>query len=224
MLNIFLCSSRSALQDEDFTYAIETPAGTSPSRKKTSLNVGRKKAAKMQIGSPTDFKHENHMGYDEIAGMDIAKYQKEMEMRIAQMTQTTSVIAPSFPTQERQDQDVQQQSQQQQQQQYNNFTELASGRRTPSSTSSSPQRATTVKRKPVPSVIIASSSSESGEIPSPLPSPSVSIGRSAPASVKKPLVPLLGDKAGRTPYVTQTAKIRWDGAMSEIEKALREQD
>lgn len=42
---------------------------------------------------------------------------------------------------------------------------------------------------------------------------------------KKPLVPLLGQQRSENPnnlYVTETAKLRFDGALAEIEKALKE--
>lgn len=119
---------------------------------------------------------------------------------------------------------------------------------TASTEPSPPRRGTTVRRKPVPSFPVARSASTpydeangytSSGVPTPEPSPGLVPRRSASASaanstaVKKALVPLLGEaRAGygagmdaRTPggpYVTHTAKIRWDGAMSEIEKALRE--
>ena len=47
------------------------------------------------------------------------------------------------------------------------------------------------------------------------------IAASSPKPPPKTLVPLL-DTPTSAHYVTQTAKIRWDGAMAEIGRALKE--
>lgn len=71
MLNIFLCTGRTAVPENDDDFAFEAvttsnAAGTPSRVKKGSLTMGKKKSVKLQIGAPTDFKHESHMGYEEV--------------------------------------------------------------------------------------------------------------------------------------------------------------
>lgn len=65
MLSILLCTGRSshdALDYPSYSLAEESP------RKKPSFSSSRKgsKISKLQIGAPSDFRHESHMGYDEV--------------------------------------------------------------------------------------------------------------------------------------------------------------
>jgi len=209
MLNLFLCTGRTAVQDNDGDLSYAVPTYDPPPRKKASLT--KKKTVKLQIGSPTDFKHESHMGYSEIAGLDVAQYQQEVALRIAQMAQTTPDAAPTLRPQPPS------------QPQIPSYL--------PSSFSPSPpRRSNTVKRKPVPSMIDPPSGRQPiPEIPTPEPSPtrSISLSRAGDANVTKALVPLLGDGSAGSltsagPYVTQTAKLRFDGVLTEIENALRD--
>lgn len=217
MLSILLCTGRSshdALDYPSYSLAEESP------RKKPSFSSSRKgsKISKLQIGAPSDFRHESHMGYDEVAGFDIDEYQQRIQTRFVQQPQQQS---PS-PTSQSFSQ---------------NLNRSPSVSRLP------------VKRKPAPPTLpideiskntptigngssakrVSGSPTESKYArSSPPQSPARSTySASQPPSLsisKKALVPLFGEPGGNSnaPYVTETAKIRYDGAMAEIERALKE--
>ncbi|KIO34602.1 hypothetical protein M407DRAFT_88496 [Tulasnella calospora MUT 4182] len=218
MLSILLCTGRSghdAIDYPSYSLAEEGP------RKKSSFSSSRKgsKISKLQIGAPSDFRHESHMGYDEVAGFDIDEYQQRIQTRPVQQLQQQS---PS-PTSQSFSQ---------------NLNRSPSIARSP------------VKRKPAPPALpideatsrntptmgngspanrVSGSPTESKYTKtSPPQSPARSTySASQPPSLsisKKALVPLFGEGGGNSnaPYVTETAKIRYDGAMAEIERALKE--
>ncbi|KAG9011092.1 hypothetical protein FRB94_009235 [Tulasnella sp. JGI-2019a] len=199
MLNLFLCSSRSAMEDDEGDFTLNTPVGGSPPRKKNSMGKGKKNVIKgLQIGSPTDFKHENHMGYDEIANMDVARYQEEMRIRIAEMTQAGTIISASFPK-------GSQATPSNLPRESDNAFVNPSDRRssTPSSISSvgSDLRPRAVKRKAVPSMLLDGSDTAYTAIPPSQPSPPMRERQGSEKDVQRVLMPALGEKhkSGRKP-------------------------
>ncbi|KAG9016644.1 hypothetical protein FRB90_002711 [Tulasnella sp. 427] len=216
MLSIFLCTGRSGHNDLD--YSAFSLDGEAPRKKPSFSSRKGSKISKLQIGAPSDFRHESHMGYDEVAGFDIDGYQQRMQMNLAQQPQQQS---PS-PTSQSFSQ---------------NLNRSPSAARSP------------VKRKPAP-VALPIEEEISMKTPtrgngspairgsgspteskygrtSPPQSPARSTySASQPPSLsisKKALVPLFGEgSSSNAPYVTETAKIRYDGAMAEIERALKE--
>lgn len=70
MLNMFLCTGRGQVDDYDYNFgAVDSPS-RSPSRKKGSFGASGKRRAtitKLQISAPSDFRHESHMGYEEVS-------------------------------------------------------------------------------------------------------------------------------------------------------------
>ncbi|KAG8880971.1 hypothetical protein FRB97_000295 [Tulasnella sp. 331] len=185
MLNLFLCTSRSAIEEDDGDYTWNT-SSNSPPRKKNSMGKGKKAVIKgLQIGAPTDFKHENHMGYDEIANMDVARYQEEMRIRIAQMTQAGTVISASFP----------QVSQATPREPANALINPSERRSSPPSSISSirSSSARPVRRKAVPSVLLDNYSYREVATPQPSP-PLMRERRGSENSVQRAQVPSFGEK------------------------------
>ena len=64
MLDILLCTGRGAHVDD---YANPYGLSSGPGSKRSFGGSTKRKVSKIQIGSPTDFRHESHMGYDDVS-------------------------------------------------------------------------------------------------------------------------------------------------------------
>jgi len=219
MLSILLCTGRAADMD-DFTYTMDGPGSSPPRKKATSLGSGKRKVAKLQIGAPSDFRHESHMGYDEVAGLDIDRYQQEFQM-MAQPPSPTTVSGsqtreigrtPSGAVKRKPVPSLHSDS----------ATFITDGSAALAYVAETSTPPTTVAQR----LSVSRSPVRDRTRSRPQQRNSVSGSGSSPVS-KKPLVPLLGESSGGSDnayYVTQTAKIRFEGAMAEIENALKAND
>ncbi|KAF8575431.1 hypothetical protein K439DRAFT_1623605 [Ramaria rubella] len=230
MLSLLTCSA-SRFDDLDpypgLSYPDVSPPSSPLRQRRSSKSFSfiirpatkKRRVAKMSIGTPTDFRHDFHLGKD-VAGdgminlWDTTRWQQELEKesRSSLPSSLASSIAPST---------------------------------TPSAKPNASKRnsITPQKRKPVPSLVpdipdLPFPAPVPCDIPLP-PSPTTSeclseespaYMSSEPASEPEPLVPLLDSPCrapstdGEKPYVSDAAKKRWDDAMDEIAQALKEDD
>ncbi|KAG8969451.1 hypothetical protein FRC03_002727 [Tulasnella sp. 419] len=198
----FLCNGRYHVDDDEQSITYDQSPSTSPRKNR----LEKKKITKLVIGTPTDFKHNGHMGYDELSNPQVwGDVEKDIVLRLPDTSTSPRSTALSLPSPTSTEP-------------FGSLTNTANS---------------SVRRKPAPQVAGSIRSQASVSYSTDYPGQYTATGSARsrrPSASQEPhnpqLIPTMGTNTSRngpeSHYATQAAKMRWDGNMAEIDQAVKD--